>query len=115
MVSIGCSWRGYYTAGVSFADWSAEMSIMIILSSDRPSLTENVGLLIVSILTAAMIACTLLLALPINRLIGKPGINIATRVVALFVTAVGVNFIFTGVRSELLSLYIRVEDGRREW
>jgi multiple antibiotic resistance protein len=47
---------------------------------------------------------TLFAALPINRLIGKTGINVATRVMALFVAAIGVNFIFTGIRVELPGL-----------
>jgi len=51
-----------------------------------------------------MIALTLLCATSIDRLIGKTGVNIATRIMALFVAAIGINFIFTGVRSELPGL-----------
>ncbi|WP_443749469.1 MarC family protein [Asticcacaulis solisilvae] len=82
----------------------AEMSIMITLASDHPDWTQKTMLVAVALLTAAMIAATLLFASAINRLIGKTGVNIATRVMALFVAAIGINFIFTGIRSELPGL-----------
>lgn len=82
----------------------AEMSIMITIAADHPTLPAKMGLVAVAILTAIMIAVTLLCALPISRIIGKSGINVATRVMALFVAAIGINFIFTGIRSELPGL-----------
>jgi len=82
----------------------AEMSIMITLSSDHPDWHQNLALIAAALLTAAMIALTLLCATSIDRLIGKTGVNIATRIMALFVAAIGINFIFTGVRSELPGL-----------
>ena len=82
----------------------AEMSIMITLSSDHHAWSEKLSLVGVAVLTASMIAVTLLAATPINRVVGKTGINIATRIMALFVAAIGINFIFTGIRSELPSL-----------
>jgi small neutral amino acid transporter SnatA (MarC family) len=36
--------------------------------------------------------------------LGKTGINVMTRVMALIVAAIGVNFIMTGIRSELPGL-----------
>ncbi len=82
----------------------AEMSIMITLASDHPDWREKAALITAALLAAAMIALTLLAATPIHRLIGKTGVNIATRIMALFVAAIGINFIFTGMRSELPGL-----------
>jgi multiple antibiotic resistance protein len=82
----------------------AEMSIMITLSSDHPGWHQDLALIAAALLTAGMIALTLLCATSIDRLIGRTGVNIATRIMALFVAAIGINFIFTGVRSELPGL-----------
>ena len=82
----------------------AEMSIMITLASDHPDWRQKAGLMAAALLSAAMIALTLMAATPINRFIGKTGVNIATRIMALFVAAIGINFIFTGIRSELPGL-----------
>lgn len=84
----------------------AEMSIMITNAADAASWRDKAVLVLVACATAALIAVTLFCATPINRLIGKTGINVATRVMALFVAAIGVNFIFTGIRSELPGLAI---------
>ncbi len=82
----------------------AEMSIMITLAADHPAWSDKLALVAVSLLTAMMIAITLSAATPINRIIGKTGINVATRVMALFVAAIGVNFILTGIQMELPGL-----------
>jgi multiple antibiotic resistance protein len=82
----------------------AEMSIMITLASEAQGWNERLGLVAVAIITAAMVGLTLLLAVPINRVIGRTGINIATRVMALFVAAIGIKFIFTGIRGQLPGL-----------
>ncbi|WP_229189892.1 MarC family protein [Bradyrhizobium brasilense] len=37
----------------------------------------------------------------IERFLGKTGINVMTRIMALIVAAIGLNFIMTGLRSEL--------------
>jgi multiple antibiotic resistance protein len=47
---------------------------------------------------------TLWMAAAIERLLGRTGINVMTRVMALIVAAIGVNFIMTGIRSELPGL-----------
>jgi multiple antibiotic resistance protein len=82
----------------------AEMSIMITKAADAHSAHEKVVLVAAGCVTAVLIAVTLLCAVPINRLIGRTGVNIATRVMALVVAAIGINFIFTGIRSELPGL-----------
>ena len=82
----------------------AEMSIVITLATERPTLHDKLLLAAVAGLVAAMIALTLLCATPIDKLIGKTGINVVTRIMALFVAAIGVNFIMTGLRGELPGL-----------
>lgn len=78
----------------------AEMGIMITLSSDMQDLTSKMLLVISSFITSIMIALTLWMASPLNRVLGKTGINVATRVMALIVAAIGVKFITTGIRNE---------------
>jgi multiple antibiotic resistance protein len=53
------------------------------------------------VLTTTLVAATLWMATPIIRLLGKIGINIGTRVMALIVASLGVNFILTGVKNQL--------------
>ena len=52
------------------------------------------------------IGVTLWLAVPISRLLGKTGINVATRVMALFVAAIGVHFIVAVFRHQLTGLLL---------
>jgi multiple antibiotic resistance protein len=58
----------------------------------------------IGVMVTLAVGVTLLLALPIDRLLGRTGINVATRVMALFVAAVGVHFILTGLRNQLPGL-----------
>jgi small neutral amino acid transporter SnatA (MarC family) len=51
-----------------------------------------------------LIALTLWMAFRIQRLIGKTGINVATRFMALIVASLGVDFILTGMRNQLPGL-----------
>ena len=82
----------------------AEMSIMITLSNDMPHSADKILLIFSSLVTSLLIALTLWLAVPISRILGKTGINVATRVIALVVAAIGVKFIMTGIRAELPGL-----------
>ena len=82
----------------------AEMSVMITLSNDLPHPLDKLLLVATSLLTTALVAATLWLAIPINRLLGATGINIATRVMALIVASVGINFILTGIKNQLPGL-----------
>jgi multiple antibiotic resistance protein len=79
----------------------AEMSVMITLSNDLPHLLDKLLLVTASLLTTGLVAVTLWLAMPINRLLGTTGINVATRVMALVVASVGINFILTGIKNQL--------------
>jgi multiple antibiotic resistance protein len=82
----------------------AEMSIMITFSNDTPDWEGKVMLVASSLITSILIALTLWVAVPINRIMGKTGINVATRVMALIVAAIGIKFIMTGIRNELPGL-----------
>lgn len=82
----------------------AELGVMITLTGDSPLWSEKVTLIASAIATGFMIAVTLWMAAPLHRLMGRTGINVATRVMALIVAAIGVNFILTGLRNQLPGL-----------
>jgi multiple antibiotic resistance protein len=82
----------------------AEMSIMITLSNDMSDWTDKMMLVASSVITSLLISFTLWAAVPINRIMGKTGINVATRVMALVVAAIAIKFIMTGIRNELPGL-----------
>jgi multiple antibiotic resistance protein len=74
---------------------------MITLSNDHPGWLAKTLLAIASVLATFVIGVTLWTATAVERLLGRTGINVITRVMALLVAAIGVNFIMTGIRSEL--------------
>ena len=78
----------------------AEMSIVMTLANDRPDWIPKLMLVLSSVSAAILIGVTLWLATPINRLIGKTGVNIATRIMALIVASIGVQFIVTGIHNQ---------------
>jgi small neutral amino acid transporter SnatA (MarC family) len=59
---------------------------------------------VVGDLRTGLVAATLWLAIPINRVLGMTGINVATRVMALIVASVGINFILTGIKDQFPGL-----------
>jgi len=82
----------------------AEMSVIITLSNDTPSLWAK-GLLVTSVIvTTALTALTLYLAKPLARMLGTTGINIVTRVMALIVASVAIDFILSGLKNEFPGL-----------
>ena len=82
----------------------AEMSIMITLASDKPGWVDKALLVTSSLTTAALVGFTLWMATRIKEIMGKTGINVVTRVMALVVAAIGVKFILTGLRNALPGL-----------
>jgi multiple antibiotic resistance protein len=82
----------------------AEMSVMITLSSDFPYSIEKAALVAASLLTTFLMALTLWMAQPLNRILGMTGINVTTRVMALIVASVGINFIVTGLKNQFPGL-----------
>ena len=82
----------------------AEIGVMITFANDTASWHAKAALVGSAVTTAVLVGITLCLAMPINRLLGRTGINVATRVMALFVAAIGVHFIMTGLRNQLPGL-----------
>ena len=82
----------------------AEMSIMITLSNDMQDFANKMLLVASSAITSILIAVTLWAEMPIDRIIGTTGINVATRVMALVVAAIGIHFIMTGIKNLLPGL-----------
>jgi multiple antibiotic resistance protein len=78
----------------------AEMSIMITFANDTPGMKNRLLLAASSVITSLLIAITLWMATPIHKFIGKTGINVATRIMALVVAAIGVKFITTGIHNK---------------
>lgn len=82
----------------------AELGVMITLTNDSPEISSKIFLIGSSVLVGILIAATLAAAASISRMIGTTGINVATRVMALIVASIGVNFIMTGIKSHLPGL-----------
>jgi multiple antibiotic resistance protein len=82
----------------------AEMSIMITLSNGHPRPEDKLLLICVALLATSLVAVTLWLASPVRRLLGTTGINVATRLMALIVASVGIDFILTGIEHRWYSL-----------
>jgi multiple antibiotic resistance protein len=82
----------------------AEMSVMITLSNSHPRPVDKMLLIGVSLLATCLVAGTLWLASPIRRLLGSTGINVATRLMALIVASVAIDFILTGIAHRWNSL-----------
>jgi multiple antibiotic resistance protein len=82
----------------------AEMSVMITLSNDLSHAVDEVLLVCAALVTTSLMALTLWMAKSINRFLGTTGINVATRVMALIVASVGINFILTGLKNTLPAL-----------
>jgi multiple antibiotic resistance protein len=75
------------------------ISTLIIYSHEAPGWSHK-GILIGSCLIASLILwISMLSAIPLSRWLGRTGINIATRVMGLILTAIAVEFIATGLGS----------------
>jgi multiple antibiotic resistance protein len=77
----------------------AELSVMITLSNDSPGLRDKGVLVAAALLTTALTSLTLYIAKPLSRLIGTTGINVVTRVMALIVASVAIDFILNGLKN----------------
>lgn len=85
----------------------AEMSIMITLSNGHPRAMDKVLLACVAILATSLVAGTLWAASPLKKILGSTGINVATRLMALIVASMAVDFIMTGIGHRLAALLQR--------
>jgi multiple antibiotic resistance protein len=82
----------------------AEMSVMITLSNDAPAAWAKGGLVASAALTTALTALTLYLAKPLGRVLGTTGINVVTRIMALIVASVAIDFILSGLKNQFPGL-----------
>jgi multiple antibiotic resistance protein len=82
----------------------AEMSVMITLSNDTQNLSARGFLVAAALMTTALTTLTLYLAKPVSRILGTTGINVVTRVMALIVASVAVEFILNGLKNQFPSL-----------
>ena len=80
---------------------------MITLSNGHPRPLEKLVLIGTAVVSTFLVAGTLWLASPIKRLLGSTGINIATRLMALVVASVAVDFIMTGIKHQLAGLALK--------
>jgi multiple antibiotic resistance protein len=55
-------------------------------------------------LTTALTALTLYLAKPLGRVLGTTGINVVTRIMALIVASVAIDFILSGLKNQFPGL-----------
>ena len=82
----------------------AEMSVIITLSNDASTLRAK-GMLVASVVfTTGLTALTLYLAKPLGRLLGTTGINVVTRIMALIVASVAIEFILSGLKNQFPGL-----------
>ena len=77
---------------------------MITLSSDAPALLAKGQLVASAALTTALTALTLYLSKPLVRVLGTTGINVVTRIVALIVASVAIDFILSGLKNQFPGL-----------
>jgi multiple antibiotic resistance protein len=73
------------------------MSTAIVLSQKAPSFADRVGLFVIVVILGFIVWGVLSVAEQAQRLFGKTGIRIATRIMGLLLAALGVQFIASGV------------------
>ncbi len=73
------------------------MSTMIVYANADPSMTHRGILVLISIGIGIAVWLGLRAADPMRRLLGRTGLNVATRVMGIIVAAVAVEFITTGL------------------
>jgi multiple antibiotic resistance protein len=72
---------------------------LVIIYADKVTGTLNTGFLILScIIVAAIMWGALRLAMPISRMLGQTGINIATRIMGLILAAISIEFMASGYK-----------------
>jgi multiple antibiotic resistance protein len=73
------------------------ISATILLSSHSPSLFAHAGLLIIIVAIMAIGLAVFMMSGPINRMIGKTGANVLTRLLGVLLAALSVQFVIDGV------------------
>ena len=88
---------GVVPLGIPLLTGPGAMSTVIVLAGKSHHASEYVALIGSGVVIAALVWLTLQMAEPIARVMGRTGINIATRFMGLLVAAVAVEFIVDGL------------------
>ncbi len=95
---------GVVPLGIPLLTGPGAISTVIVYADKARGAADYAVIICCGIVLAALVWLTLQLAEPINRVMGRSGINIATRIMGLLVAAVAVEFIVEGLRTMLPAL-----------
>ncbi|MBI1292683.1 NAAT family transporter [bacterium] len=85
------------------------MSTAILLSQKAPSWADRIGLFVIVLVLGVIVWATLRLAEKAQKIFGKTGIRIATRIMGLLLAALGVQFVASGVLELFPALGVTVK------
>ena len=88
---------GVVPLGIPLLTGPGAMSTVIVLAGKSHHASDYIALIGSGVVIAALVWLTLQMAEPIARVMGRTGINIATRIMGLLVAAVAVEFIVDGL------------------
>ena len=88
---------GVVPLGIPLLTGPGAMSTVIVLAGKAHHASDYAALIGSGVVIAALVWLTLQMAEPIARVMGRTGINIATRIMGLLVAAVAVEFIVDGL------------------
>jgi multiple antibiotic resistance protein len=87
-----------YPIGIpKIAGPGAMLAVMLLIGDDRYLSLEQLATVGVLVLVMAITLATLLLAAPISRVLGEPGIGVIRKVMGLLLVALAVNMILTAL------------------
>lgn len=95
---------GVVPLGIPLLTGPGAISTVIVLANKAHGTRDYAIIIGCGVVLAALVWVTLQLAQPINRIMGRSGINIATRIMGLLVAAVAVEFIVEGLKTMLPAL-----------
>jgi multiple antibiotic resistance protein len=95
---------GVVPLGIPLLTGPGAISTVIVYADKARGATDYAVIIGCGVVLAVLVWLTLQLAEPINRVMGRSGINIATRIMGLLVAAVAVEFIVEGLRTMLPAL-----------
>ncbi|MGL4768032.1 MAG: MarC family protein [Formosimonas sp.] len=95
---------GVVPLGIPLLTGPGAISTVIVYANKAHGVRDYVVILGCGVVLAVLVWVTLQLAEPINRVMGRSGINIATRIMGLLVAAVAVEFIVEGLKAMLPAL-----------
>jgi multiple antibiotic resistance protein len=97
---------GVVPLGIPLLTGPGAMSTVIVMANKAHHTMDYAVLIGSGVVIAALVWLTLQMAQPIARVMGRTGINIATRIMGLLVAAVAVEFIVEGLKTMLPSLAV---------